>query len=450
MAALQYIRRRLAKRIKLLQDRCIPLVLQDGIQRLPDEILIHVFEAGHALTDTHKFSLNMSDISRRFRSLAIRTPLLWTRLSFGPSNHLIRLFISRSVHMDLSISIKKTGNSPKLKLFLEVISSLSERWTHLRVHDLPPNSRLPPIIPRLQRLQYDRKRPNHLLALPMPSMVHFHGISVRPTASHRLQLTNCELHLKGILDVDRLCRAVYEMKNLRHLSITLDGCSSEEDEFFDPWSDDEEEDTEFHYVNLDSFSFSIKNRTSVNVVGMINESMRRWLSLHTTKLAVEYATVKHAETLLQPVGIGLMFPSPVMSVRLPGCVDPDESSDTFDLLTLVVSAIARDAPLDRSDSPAFTVSIESPVTSFISPYELSQPLSEEPWTWYAGLRNLRLKNCERLYEWHVQAFAEKLTSFPEGNGLKSLEIISCRNISEDYLMDLREEMGDKLRLSWVL
>ncbi|TDL14439.1 hypothetical protein BD410DRAFT_642568 [Rickenella mellea] len=81
MAALNAIRSRLTKNIRNLQKCCKPLVLADGIERIPDEILANIFEAGHQTSEHSEFALRVSHVSRRFRQVSLRTPSLWTRPS---------------------------------------------------------------------------------------------------------------------------------------------------------------------------------------------------------------------------------------------------------------------------------------------------------------------------------------------------------------------------------
>ncbi|TDL14440.1 hypothetical protein BD410DRAFT_203780 [Rickenella mellea] len=50
MGALNNISAHLTKKIRCLQKRCKPFVLADGINRIPDEILANIFEAGHRIS----------------------------------------------------------------------------------------------------------------------------------------------------------------------------------------------------------------------------------------------------------------------------------------------------------------------------------------------------------------------------------------------------------------
>ncbi|TDL17292.1 hypothetical protein BD410DRAFT_553799 [Rickenella mellea] len=93
MVALKDIKYQLGRRMRTLQNRCTPLVLSDGLSRLPDEILANVFEMGHNLSDDYKFSLTMSHVCHRFRAVALRIPLLWARLDTKTAPLLTNAFI---------------------------------------------------------------------------------------------------------------------------------------------------------------------------------------------------------------------------------------------------------------------------------------------------------------------------------------------------------------------
>ncbi|TDL21175.1 hypothetical protein BD410DRAFT_899012 [Rickenella mellea] len=71
METLNKVRNHLGKKIRTLKRRSAPLVLEDGMQRLPDELLAHIFEIGHLSTQTCTFSLRASHVSSRFRQIAI-------------------------------------------------------------------------------------------------------------------------------------------------------------------------------------------------------------------------------------------------------------------------------------------------------------------------------------------------------------------------------------------
>ncbi|TDL13573.1 hypothetical protein BD410DRAFT_399400 [Rickenella mellea] len=69
MSALNEAQRRVGKRLRCLRRLSKPFVLEDGIKRIPDDVLAIVFEMGHHFGGgRHPFAVGVSHVSRRFRS----------------------------------------------------------------------------------------------------------------------------------------------------------------------------------------------------------------------------------------------------------------------------------------------------------------------------------------------------------------------------------------------
>ncbi|TDL27149.1 hypothetical protein BD410DRAFT_800199 [Rickenella mellea] len=179
MKALNNARQNLGINIRALQRRCMPLVLEDGIKRLPDELLIRVFEMGHDMTEDAEFALRVSHVSRRFREASFKTPLLWTRLTMKDSVNLTREFLSRAGTQVLDIKTMYALES-KMTSFLTLVSPLSRQWSRLTVFDKEVKD----------------------------------------------ALTTVDLFFDafGELDVPSLARALHLMPNLQHLSLDLFNC----------------------------------------------------------------------------------------------------------------------------------------------------------------------------------------------------------------------------------
>ncbi|TDL19276.1 hypothetical protein BD410DRAFT_443672 [Rickenella mellea] len=62
-----------------------------------------------------------------------------------------------------------------------------------------------------------------------------------------------------------------------------------------------------------------------------------------------------------------------------------------------------------------------------------------------SLRHLRFENCELFPEYQVEKLVRSLLRAGVGDGLQSLEIVSSKTISEDFLLGLGEEVGDRLK-----
>ncbi|TDL16115.1 hypothetical protein BD410DRAFT_647601 [Rickenella mellea] len=272
MAALQDIKYRLTRRIRTLKNRCA-LVLSDGLNRLPDEILANVFGIGHISSDDHKFSLTVSHVCHRFRAVALNTPLLWTRICTHFVPRLTKAFISRAgqMHLDVTFSWQKKLQSKRMDKNLEILRPNSHRWRSLRLHSVPSISQVQSLRHQLSQPRYldcfDETYPDHL-AIFTNSVQSFKAFHI-PPRSHRLRITTCALTFDTSVEVRTAVAALYEMKNLRDLAITFDGCRSDGGE------------ENFRYLDggdgedfpLDTFSLTVKEFTDLPVVRQLLDTL---------------------------------------------------------------------------------------------------------------------------------------------------------------------------------
>ncbi|TDL21290.1 hypothetical protein BD410DRAFT_312282 [Rickenella mellea] len=124
MAALKELRDNLGKRMHVVRKAFARLVMENGVKTMPDEIISLIFEAGHYLTNGCKFSTLVSHVSRRFHQVALRTPLLWSRLSGWYTDIQVQTFLRRSGQVDLEVSTGILHNptaSGKVVSFLTVL-----------------------------------------------------------------------------------------------------------------------------------------------------------------------------------------------------------------------------------------------------------------------------------------------------------------------------------------
>ncbi|TDL18044.1 hypothetical protein BD410DRAFT_513226 [Rickenella mellea] len=454
MVALQDIRHRLCRRIRTLQTRCTPLVLSDGLNRLPDEILAKVFEMGHNLSEDYDFSLTVSHVCHRFRAVALKTPSLWTRLYTNVAPPLTSAFISRAGRVNVDVTFSSKISWPRklkpdtINKNLDILRPTADRWYRLRFQSMPSKSQmqsLPYQLSQLRHLECSEAYPEYL-DIFASSMQVFKVFDI-PPPSHRLRITAFDVTFGRSEDVREAVLALYEMKNLRNLSVTFDMCLSDGDESrfrpLDDDSDDEENKIEDRWnwdISLDTMSVTVKNFTDPPVVGQLYDNIlirsiaRSSITLDKLSGGEDSVGFLYAEESEQ-----IAFSAPFMSVRLSRCMDNYHVWESFDLLTRL---------LEFHRLTSRTIHIDSPLATFIDQRDANKSAAEKPWTYYSSLRHLQLKNCDQLCEWQLQAFADKLVLPEEGKGLQSLVIITCRGISEDFLLELRETMGNKLR--WVL
>ncbi|TDL15558.1 hypothetical protein BD410DRAFT_104831 [Rickenella mellea] len=132
--ALNRVQERLRRRLRTLRKDSMPLVLEDGIKRLPDELLVYVFEVGRSMNvpgDSSSFSsIHVSHVSLRFRRIALQTPSLWTTIHKVYGEGQIREFISRSGGLDLDIKMHELNvRISKCHSFLTAMKGTSHRWS---------------------------------------------------------------------------------------------------------------------------------------------------------------------------------------------------------------------------------------------------------------------------------------------------------------------------------
>lgn len=83
-----------------------------AISLLPVEILSLIFETGHASSDVRdRFELLVSHVTRRWRSIAIGTPMLWTNITRGQGQmhfdlQAVYLARSKATHIHLTLYIE--------------------------------------------------------------------------------------------------------------------------------------------------------------------------------------------------------------------------------------------------------------------------------------------------------------------------------------------------------
>ncbi|TDL20747.1 hypothetical protein BD410DRAFT_840967 [Rickenella mellea] len=68
------------------------------------------------------------------------------------------------------------------------------------------------------------------------------------------------------------------------------------------------------------------------------------------------------------------------------------------------------------------------------------------YTPFPSIRHIQFTNCASLYEEQLDC----MVKHPLLAQIEDFEIVSCPNISEDFLLDLRNEVGDKLKWSSLI
>ncbi|TDL22449.1 hypothetical protein BD410DRAFT_788738 [Rickenella mellea] len=438
MVALNDVRDHLGKRIRFLRKAHTPFLLEEGIKSLPDEVLSHIFEAGHYITDDCSFAKRVSQVSHRFRQVSLRLPLLWTRLLGEYSKDQIALFVLRSGQMDLDISLYSYDS--RVHDHLEILGPHSNRWSHLRVYSEEAENAMQYIglteLPNL-RVLYNHC-PIELTSWKLPRLTQIQGYGCNlPPEFIAQQLTTFEFSTSQpdeSFDIKPLAQAIYSMKNLRNLSVTLKRCREAS-------SDLNIEDLKTpsrHSVFIDTLHVTIKDCTTYAVVEPLYHALSH-LSASTVNFTLEDLTDMDIPTRCTYLSTGRgnisMFPhGSTINIRILRLENPYPIRYRPSLLAVLV----QDCDI------ANTIHIEARSnTTFISHYEAIE------WKYFSALRHLRFTHCDELSEMELHALVTNLMIGAEpGKGLQSLEVIECRGISEECLLDLADNVGSKL--TWKL
>ncbi|TDL16269.1 hypothetical protein BD410DRAFT_642824 [Rickenella mellea] len=424
MATLNNVKEHLAKKIQNLQKRSAPLVLEDGIKRIPDEILAQIFEAGHQISEHVKFSLHVSHVSRRFRQVSLRTPLLWTRIASSHHNDLIEAFILRSGQLDLQVAL---SNHPidKLRSSLRKIRPHSGRWSRLSLHILREILEIMDEIgltyfPRLRYIYHELDVKPKGSKWHMPLLAHFDGwCSPFPRGvsfPFMSQLTRLELVFEDYpsFDLASLTQALYRMLNLRDLDLEFRDCdavATDSDFVALPPM----ETPKPHSFHIESLKITLKDSVPYTFA----------TSLYS---ALQYLTASLVDVSL------LMYGDPHDYLK----DSPFPYGSTMRLqiglpchLPFLLRRLLQNCKI------LHTVEFE------MSAFALESNAWPE-WPQLPSLRHLRFHGYALLEERRVETMARGLFTRED---FESLEIISCHQISEKFLLNLQDEVGERLKWS---
>jgi hypothetical protein len=111
------------------------------IASLPNEILAEIFEAGYLLprsaSPERPYEIVVSQVTRRWRDVATRTPLLWTEVHIlpMPAFDLVSLYLARSKSLPIDLRITSADSAGLITgRILRMISAHADRWRSLWAH----------------------------------------------------------------------------------------------------------------------------------------------------------------------------------------------------------------------------------------------------------------------------------------------------------------------------
>ncbi|TDL19275.1 hypothetical protein BD410DRAFT_805878 [Rickenella mellea] len=429
LKATDVIREHLRRKLRALRRVNMPLVLEDGAKRLPDEVLAIIFEKGFIM-DGSQFSLNVSHVSRRFRRISIQMPLLWTRFEQTYSEGQIREFISRSGQLYVDVDVDGLSNvtASQTESFLQLLGENSHRWSSFYIPESGIESAMTRFgitnLPRLRHLAHTCQV--NLSTWSMPALTHVEAWSWLLPAGNPLlsQLTHFELNIyEDSVDIQELAVVLHDMKKLQDLSLDLNYCKLAEDVNLPL---DTAAYPKPHSIPIEKLTIHIYG-AEMEYSAILFDAL-----MHLTPSTLELSSsdegpaefFRNSKRQIFPYGSTIKLTTSKPINVLETLADLDKSCDI--VRTVHFDASSKDA-MFGTRMPKFGVKV---------------------WRRLRSLSHLRFKNFDSLNEQVFEEFTKGLLLTKEESGLQSLEILSCKNMSEDFLLDLRDEVGD--RLKWTL
>ncbi|TDL20749.1 hypothetical protein BD410DRAFT_790397 [Rickenella mellea] len=419
MATLGKVTDRLGRKIRRLEKRTMPGVLEEGIRRLPDELLANIFELGHLSTDDGEYALQgVSHVSRRFRSVSLQTPIVWTRLSVIYPNAEIQAFVSRSGQLDLEIDTFHLSSS-KLEAVLKILGVYSHRWSHLHLFDPavePAMERLGlTTFPRLNYLYHSCSVELFTWAMPLLSHIECHCWYFRPGATFAAQVTKFEISFEDmdVVDIGGLSEALQSMTNLQDLSVQLADCRSVEYET-------DSNSLKPHSIQIDKLTISMNEGTLLEVAQGLYDVLS-FLTATTVDISLDNV-VKGPQFDYLKTADGDFFPfGTVIVLRISRWIYMPSLFSAIGQYCNIAHTVRFDIPLGRH----FTDGIHDEIVC----------------TPFPSIRHIEFHNCDSLYEEQVQ-FMVKHPLFAQ---VENFNLVSCHHVSEDFLLDLRNEIGERVK-----
>ncbi|TDL21533.1 hypothetical protein BD410DRAFT_867416 [Rickenella mellea] len=313
---------------------------------------------------------------------------------------------------------------------------VSSRWSNLNCFDRAMKTRLESSgiasLPRLWCLT----QPYHveLSKLMMPSLSHFDAFGMTFTMKTSLmeQITSLTLRFTSSryhLDVGKFARVVYAMTNLKDLSLAIHYAA--DNDSVSPL--DASEVLKPHSFHIESLSISLQDVvTSAKVVKPLYSCLSyftpRTVSIYVSNILTKKSIHDFFYYDFEGKCHSFLYGSTIRIVVQHEC-------DVFYIL--------RDV-LKRCDI-AHSVHIWAPQSYFT---HRSLPPSKWPDVLSIPLRHLCLQSCDRLTEDNVEALAKYFLSAEEGRGLQTLDIRSCKKISEKPFFNLGDEIEHKIKWSF--
>ncbi|TDL19266.1 hypothetical protein BD410DRAFT_792299 [Rickenella mellea] len=371
------------------------------------------------MTENSEFiSIRVSHVSRLFRDISLRTPRLWTRHSTDHGLDQIHAFLSRSGHCNIQVEIT---SFPKADMgsFLQLLAPHSNRWSRLTLDDCE----LDPIFQELGLFNLPRLRflchrsPTDLCAFNLPMLSH---IMVEKdfwyqNLPFQSQLTWVELFLHQFTsnETAELALALYQMRGLRDLSLEFVDCNP----FHPAYHHDGAGIHEPHTFPIESLSITISGSPKRGFVTGLYDALSYFVAT-TVDISLQFdPPVRNAHTFIFGSTLGWFPYASMISIHTPLSCD----------VLYILENIARHCAI--AQSVRFEVST---ITDFEHTFDFQN---------LGSIQHLHIRNCDTLSEKVVEKLAKNLS-------LLTLEITTCKMISEEFLLNVSDEVGEKIK--WAI
>ncbi|TDL14187.1 hypothetical protein BD410DRAFT_277678 [Rickenella mellea] len=256
----------------------------------------------------------------------------------------------------------------------------------------------------------------------MPLLSYFHGFR-HITQNRQLlaQLTCIDLwFFNDRLDVVSMARVFYKARNLQDLKLTFCNCK--------PWRAS----TPLAVAEIPP-PLSVKINTLKITVSGDNPGPKSMVyniiqPLHN---ALSYLLPSQIDICLDHCPFETLYGTD-------GEFFPDGDSIRLDIAG-PCSMINILATLLRRCVIASSVHFKAPKAFFLNPL-----CDRDIWPSSPSIRRVSFRNCDTITEGEVKALANRLLSCRGRVGLQFLELHHCKDISEECLLNLHDEFGDKL------
>ncbi|TDL16638.1 hypothetical protein BD410DRAFT_844237 [Rickenella mellea] len=421
-------------RIQSLRKKCLPLMMEDGIKRMPNEILVNIFHIGHHSTEDYSFLIPMTHVSQRFRSLALQASTLWTRIKASRCQKpdKILTFIDRSRQQGLDVTLIEDCGTTHVgaACVYDIIHASSLRWTSLHAASSSAGG-IPKDLPlsRVRRLSFvndSDKKDVHNIPWTFPGLQIFEGTNTIPKFFRLTPLlTVCSLSFsKAFFPAKKFMAFLPQLICIEDFRLVF--------QYRDIVHHDFEAGARLTMTAMQVLSVTFNDEDGARLVRAL---LSRLVIPNLSRLVMCCEDANDAVIVLEPLRVNPYRYHPIFGT--PRNIDVKIlSRKGVNIAALLLT------PLQAMRHLSVTIPNAKLITTPASHNGGNEDLREK----LGSLQSIRFVNCHRLHEQQVQGLADTLLENRSGRGLQLLEIFSCNGISEGFLMELSRKLG--VKISW--